>query len=54
MSEEIDVVNDSPTASVDFVPASPVAGETGLCANKRPADEAAPLDLSLPKRRRQQ
>lgn len=54
---EEDVVNDQPESTADavyFEPSSPVAVETRSAARRRAADSEGPLDLSLPKRRRQQ
>lgn len=48
------MVNDQPEDAVYPEPFSPVAVETGRGARRRPAEAAEPLDLSLPKRRRQQ
>lgn len=54
LTTEEDVVNDQTEDGVYSAPSSPVAEETGRCARRRPAEAAEPLDLSLPKRRRQQ
>ncbi|AMB43044.1 E1A [Bat mastadenovirus WIV9] len=54
LTTEEDVVNDQPEEVVTSAPSSPVAEETGRGARRRPAEAAEPLDLSLPKRRRQQ
>lgn len=52
--EEVEVVNDQSAPAVYFEPSSPVTAETGQAAKRRAQDVDEPLDLSLPKRRRQQ
>lgn len=49
-----DVVNNQPEDGVYFDSSSPVVITTGCAFKRHPDSEEEPLDLSLPKRRRQE